>query len=58
MGVMEAVGDRPRRVELVCGDCGRALSPVEALEVRLANNLMKVCPSCFATRQELDGLLG
>jgi hypothetical protein len=52
------VGDRPGRVEFVCGDCGRALNPVEALELRLANSVMKVCPSCFAIREELDGLLG
>jgi NMD protein affecting ribosome stability and mRNA decay len=50
--------DRPRPVELVCGDCGRPVNPTEAPEVRLATNVMKVCPSCFATRQELDELLG
>ena len=42
---------------MVCGDCGQDLDPEVALEVRLANTVMKVCPSCFAVREELDHLL-
>lgn len=54
-------------LELVCVDCGRAVNPVEALEIRLPTHVMKVCPSCmgvcaplmgadFSTRQEIDEL--
>ena len=42
-------------VELVCVDCGRALNPVEALEIRLATRVMKVCPSCMGGLRPADG---
>jgi len=51
------VEDRPVRVAFICSDCGRPLDPVEALEVDLAQTVMKVCPTCFAVREELGRLL-
>jgi hypothetical protein len=47
--------DRPRPAELVCVDCGRDLSPDEALEVQLATKVLKVCPSCMGHVRRLDG---
>jgi hypothetical protein len=55
-GVMDEVGGRPPRERLVCVDCGLDLDPAEALEIRLTNRVMKVCPACQgAVRGELGG---
>ena len=43
-GVMKK--DRPRRVEMVCVDCGRTVNPTDMHEIRLTTKVMKVCPSC------------
>jgi hypothetical protein len=42
-------------VELVCVDCGRAVNPVEALDIHLARRVVKVCPSCHGGLRPADG---
>jgi hypothetical protein len=55
--VPETTG-RPGGDRQICNDCGRDLDPADARDVQLATVVMKVCPRCFAVREELDQLLG
>jgi hypothetical protein len=54
MEVMEK--DRPQPVEFTCVDCGRAVTPTEAVERRLTTTVIKKeCPSCHGNLRDSSG---
>jgi hypothetical protein len=46
-------GDR-----IICSDCGTELDPETAIPRVSGKNVMPICPSCRAIREELDQMLG